>query len=58
VGPAGELAVRRLGGNVYVVGDTHSAAAPGTGLMATRVGIVAHIQANVVLRLLLGLEGE
>jgi len=53
-GPGGELQVRRLGRNVYVVGDNVSEAGPGRGLMAPRVGIVAHLQANVVLRLLLG----
>jgi len=49
--------VRRLGRTVHVVGDLESAAEPGRGLMAPRVGIAAHMQANTVLRLLLG-EGE
>ncbi len=42
----------------YVVGDMETEAAPGTGLMAPRVGIAAHHQANCVLRLLLGETGE
>ncbi|MBM4153913.1 MAG: sulfur carrier protein ThiS adenylyltransferase ThiF [Lentisphaerae bacterium] len=46
------LAVRRLGPNLYIVGDLETAARPGCGLMAPRVGIAAHMQANVVLRLL------
>lgn len=56
-GPGGELKVCRLGENVYVVGDGVSEAGPGVGLMAPRVGIAAHLQANVVLRLLLGEDG-
>lgn len=39
---------------VYLVGDRETAARPGEGLMAPRVGIAAHHQANQVLRLLLG----
>jgi sulfur carrier protein ThiS adenylyltransferase len=39
---------------LYVVGDLETAAQPGTGLMAPRVGIAAHMQANVVLRLIVG----
>ena len=38
------------------LGDLETGAAPGCGLMAPRVGIAAHMQANVVLRLLLGEE--
>ena len=41
---------------VYMVGDRQSAARPGDGLMAPRVGIAAHHQANQVLRILLGAE--
>lgn len=39
---------------VYLVGDRETAARPGEGLMAPRVGIAAHHQANQILRLLLG----
>jgi sulfur carrier protein ThiS adenylyltransferase len=39
---------------LYLVGDLETAAQPGTGLMAPRVGVAAHHQANAVLRLLLG----
>jgi len=48
------IRTKRLGRDVYVVGDLVHAAAPGCGLMAPRVGIAAHHQANAVLRLILG----
>lgn len=38
---------------VYLIGDGVTAARPGRGLMAPRVGIAAHHQANQILRLLL-----
>lgn len=38
---------------VYVVGDQEAEACPGQGLMAPRVGVAAHHQANQVLRILL-----
>ena len=50
------IVTRRVGANFYLCGDGESAAAPGKGLMAPRVGVVAHHQANAVLRLLLGEE--
>lgn len=53
-GPGDTIGVRRMGRNVYVVGDLATGAAPGCGLMAPRVGIAAHMQANTVLRILLG----
>lgn len=40
---------------VYLVGDRESEARPGEGLMAPRVGIAAHHQANQILRVLLGI---
>lgn len=55
---AEEIRVRRFGRNVYVVGDLTSAAEPGRGLMAPRVGVAAHMQANQILRLILGVETE
>lgn len=51
------IGVRKMGDRVYIVGDLETGAAPGCGLMAPRVGIAAHMQANLVLRLLLGEEG-
>ncbi len=55
-GSANTVVTRRVGKNFYLCGDGESAAAPGNGLMAPRVGVAAHHQANAVLRLLLGEE--
>lgn len=53
-GDEASLRVQRIGRTLFVVGDQVSAAEPGRGLMAPRVGIAAHMQANLVLRILLG----
>ena len=45
----------RIKKNIYLVGDGEAGAKSGQGLMAPRVGIAAHHQANQVLRILLGL---
>lgn len=50
------IRTRKLFNKVYLVGDGESAAGPGQGLMAPRVGIAAQHQANQVLRILLGCE--
>lgn len=55
-GPGESIGVRKMGSDIYIVGDLETAAAPGCGLMAPRVGICAHMQANVVLRILLDVE--
>lgn len=47
------IVTRRVSPGVYIAGDGETAAAPGQGLMAPRVGIVAHHQANQILRILL-----
>jgi len=52
-GSEATIGVTPLGRNMHVVGDLETAARPGWGLMAPRVGIAAHMQANVVLRLLM-----
>lgn len=52
-GDSNALVTRQLFPRVFLVGDGESAAAPGQGLMAPRVGIAAHHQANQILRLLL-----
>jgi len=57
-GSANSVVTRRAGRNFWLVGDGEAAARPGEGLMAPRVGIAAHHQANAVLRLLLGEEPE
>jgi sulfur carrier protein ThiS adenylyltransferase len=49
------IVTTKLRPNVYLVGDGEAEARPGQGLMAPRVGIAAHHQANQVLRILLGL---
>jgi sulfur carrier protein ThiS adenylyltransferase len=55
-GPANSVQTQRVADNLYLCGDGATAAAPGTGLMAPRVGVAAHHQANAVLRLLLGCD--
>lgn len=57
-GPANTIQTQRVANNLYLCGDGSTAAAPGTGLMAPRVGVAAHHQANAVLRLLLGQKPE
>ncbi|MEA3333409.1 MAG: sulfur carrier protein ThiS adenylyltransferase ThiF [Pseudomonadota bacterium] len=52
------ITTRKVANNLYLCGDGVTAALPGQGLMAPRVGIAAHHQANAVLRLLLGEEPE
>ncbi|HQL96264.1 MAG TPA: sulfur carrier protein ThiS adenylyltransferase ThiF, partial [Candidatus Hydrogenedentes bacterium] len=53
-GPANTIRTRRAAPHLYLVGDGTAAAEPGRGLMAPRVGVAAHHQANAVVRLLLG----
>lgn len=53
-GDNNSIRTSRIAERVYLVGDGESAAAPGQGLMAPRVGIAAHQQANQALRILLG----
>ncbi len=43
---------------LYICGDESTEAKPGQGLMAPRVGIVANMQANQVMEILLTQEGE
>lgn len=57
-GPSNAIRTERISPRLYIVGDQVSAAGPGRGLMAPRVGIAAHHQANLVLRLILGLDTE
>lgn len=56
-GENNEIKTIRFSSKIFIVGDHETAAQPGVGLMAPRVGIVAHHQANTVLRILLGEEG-
>ncbi|HUL20663.1 MAG TPA: sulfur carrier protein ThiS adenylyltransferase ThiF [Thermodesulfobacteriota bacterium] len=55
-GDGNEIKTVRFSSKIFIVGDQRTAAQPGMGLMAPRVGIVAHHQANAVLRILLGEE--
>jgi sulfur carrier protein ThiS adenylyltransferase len=56
-GPSNEIVTVRLG-KLVICGDQSSEAGQGVGLMAPRVGICAHHQANEALRLILGLDQE
>ena len=56
-GENNEIKTIRFSSKIFIVGDQETAARPGVGLMAPRVGIAAHHQANTVLRILLGEEG-
>jgi sulfur carrier protein ThiS adenylyltransferase len=55
-GDNNEIKTIRFSSKIFIVGDQKTAAQPGIGLMAPRVGIAAHHQANLVLRILLGEE--
>jgi sulfur carrier protein ThiS adenylyltransferase len=55
-GENNEIKTVRFSSKIFIVGDQKTAAQPGVGLMAPRVGIAAHHQANTVLRILLGEE--
>lgn len=55
-GDNNEIQTTRFSSKIFIVGDQKTAARPGVGLMAPRVGIAAHHQANTVLRILLGEE--
>jgi sulfur carrier protein ThiS adenylyltransferase len=55
-GDGNEIKTVRFSSKIFIVGDQKTAAQPGVGLMAPRVGIAAHHQANAVLRILLGEE--
>ena len=53
--PANLIETKKMG-NLYICGDFTSEAKPSHGLMAPRVGVCAHHQANQIVRLLLGME--
>jgi sulfur carrier protein ThiS adenylyltransferase len=55
-GDNNEIQTVRFSSRIFISGDQKTAAQPGIGLMAPRVGIAAHHQANTVLRILLGEE--
>lgn len=55
---ANSIRTTKISEHFYLCGDGVTAAEPGRGLMAPRVGIAAHHQANAVLRLLLNESPE
>lgn len=55
-GSANAIVTRRRMARLYVCGDGETAAANGVGLMSPRVTVCAAHEANMVLRLLLGIE--
>ena len=55
-GPNNTISTRKVSRRLYLVGDNVSEAKPGNGLMAPRVGIAAHHQANQAVRIILGEE--
>ncbi len=50
------LRVRKVTPYLYIIGDEENSAGPGVGLMAPRVGIAGNLQANTVLRIIMGEE--
>jgi sulfur carrier protein ThiS adenylyltransferase len=50
-GDNNEIRTTRFSSKIFIIGDQETAAQPGVGLMAPRVGIAAHHQANAVLRI-------
>ncbi len=57
-GDSDAIRTTKFSSKIFIVGDHRSSASPGMGLMAPRVGVAAHHQANTVLRLILGEEGD
>jgi sulfur carrier protein ThiS adenylyltransferase len=57
-GDNNSIRTREVFPNVFVVGDDESESGTGQGLMAPRVGIVAHHQANQILRIILAAREE
>lgn len=55
-GDSNSIVTRKMGQKIFMVGDLAKAAQPGRGLMAPRVGIAAHHQANLAVALLLDPE--
>ncbi|MCP4716149.1 MAG: sulfur carrier protein ThiS adenylyltransferase ThiF [Deltaproteobacteria bacterium] len=53
---AQNIKIRKVSKRFYVVGDQHSDAQAGTGLLASRVGVAAALQAHHIIRLITGEE--
>lgn len=56
IGDGAAISARKIFSRLYLVGDSVSDMASGTGLFASRVGIAASMQAHVIIRLLAGEE--
>lgn len=55
-GSSNEIQTKKVNKRFYLCGDLYNGAKPGMGLMAPRVSICAGHQANMILRLILGIE--
>lgn len=53
---ANSIQTRHIFKNLYMCGDSESEAEPGNGLMAPRVSVCAGHQANMILRLIMGID--
>lgn len=53
---ANSIQTRHIFKNLYMCGDSESEAKPGNGLMAPRVSVCAGHQANMILRLIMGID--
>jgi len=58
VGDGNTIRTRKLRPGIYLVGDETSDTATSGGLFATRVGIAAHHQAHLAVRILLNIDDE
>jgi sulfur carrier protein ThiS adenylyltransferase len=54
IGDGGAVTARKIFNRLYLVGDSVSDPADGTGLFASRVGIAASQQSHIIIRLLAG----
>ncbi len=53
-GNGNTITTHKMSDNVYVIGDLKSDADKGLGLLASRVGIAASMQAHTIIRLIIG----
>lgn len=53
-----KLQARRIGSRMVLIGDGVSAASPGNGLMAPKVGVAAHLQAAAVMEFLMEMSDD
>ena len=53
IGDSSLLKIRKISDNFYVIGDMATDADTGNGLIASRVGIAASMQAHLIIRLIM-----